>query len=162
MLLFGFFLGSFFAPLTALALHGLPPGQIMRAAEEAGMLRIAAGAFGIALQGVMLFRRGPFHQLHLADQLGGRRFASLDLWRQATSRLESAGLDSAVAQGKLASAFKQHAAILALNDAFLMACCLFLGLAALVWLAHPTHLPLHPRRADELREIRAEELMDQP
>jgi len=162
MMLLGFFLGSFFTPLTALTLHGLPGPQVMRAAEEAGMLRIAAGAFGITLQGVVLYRRSPFHQLDLADHFGGRRFVSLDLLQESTARLEAAGLDAAVAKGKLFALLKQQAGILAMNDAFLLASYLFLGLAALVWLAHPTHRPLHPAPAEELREIRAEELMDEP
>ncbi len=162
MVLLGFFFGSFFTPLTALTLHGLPGAQVMRAAEEAGMLRIAAGAFGITLQGVALFRRAPFHQLHLADHFGGRQSASLDLLQGLSARLEAAGLDAAMAKGKLLSLLKQQAAILALNDAFLLASYLFLGLAALVWLAHPTHIPLRPKPAEELRELRAEELMEEP
>lgn len=162
MLLLGFFLGSFFTPLTAIALHGLSPGQVIRAAEEAAALRIAAGALGITLQGVMLFRRGPFHQLHLADQFGGRRFPSLDVPQRLASRLEAAGFDPGMVQGKLLAVIKQQAGILALNDAFLMASYLFLGLAGLVWLAHPTHRPLHPSPAEDLRETRAEELMEQP
>lgn len=162
MVLLGFFLGSFFTPLTAIALHGLSAAQVVRAAEEAALLRIAAGAIGITLQGVMLFRRSPFHQLHLADQFGGRRFPSLDLLPRLSSRLESLGFDPAMVQGKLFALMKQQSGILALNDAFLMAGYLFLGLAALVWLAHPTHRPLHPSRAEDLRETRAEELMEQP
>jgi DHA2 family multidrug resistance protein len=133
-----------------------------RAAEEAAALRIAAGAFGITLQGVMLFRRSPFHQLHLADQFGGRRFPSVDVLRPLSSRLEAAGLDPAMVQAKLFAIIKQQSAILALNDAFLMASYLFLGLAGLVWLAHPTHRPLHPKPAADLRQTRAEELMEQP
>jgi len=162
MLLLGFFLGSFFTPLTALTLHGLSPGQVLRAAEETALLRIAAGALGITLQGVMLFRRSPFHQLHLADHFGGRQFASLDLLQRFSSRLEAAGLDAGMAQGKLLAIVKQQAAILALDDAFLMASYLFLGLAGLVWLARPTHRPLHPSPAEDLRETRADELMEQP
>lgn len=162
MLLLGFFLGSFFTPLTAIALHRLSPNQMTRAAEEAAALRIAAGAYGITLQGVMLFRRTPFHQLHLADQFGGRRFPSLDVLRPLASRLEAAGLDPGMVQAKLFAILKQQSAILALNDAFLMASYLFLGLAGLVWLAHPTHRPLHPKPAADLRETRAEELMEQP
>ena len=60
MLTLGFFLGTFFAPLTVLTLHGLPSRQLIRAAEEAALLRIAAGAFGITLQGVILYRRHLF------------------------------------------------------------------------------------------------------
>ena len=78
-LFLGFFLATFFAPLGVLALHGLPGRQMLHAAEELALLRTAAGAFGISLQAVVLFRRAPFHQLDLADHFGGRRFPSLDL-----------------------------------------------------------------------------------
>ncbi len=162
MLLLGFFVGSFFTPLTVLTLHGLPGGQVIRAAEEAALLRIAAGAFGITFQGVVLFRRSPFHQLDLADHFGGRRFASLDLLERLSSRLDAAGFDAGMTKAKLAALIKQQASILAMDDAFLLASYLFLGLAALVWLAHPTHRPLHPAPAEELQEIRVEELMDEP
>ncbi|MBS1212657.1 MAG: drug resistance transporter, EmrB/QacA subfamily, partial [Proteobacteria bacterium] len=162
MLLLGFFIGSFFTPLTALTLHGLPPGQTLRAAEEAASLRIAAGALGITLQGVVLFRRTPFHQLGLADHFGGRRFASLDLVPEFSARLQTAGFDAGMAHGKLLAVLKQQAGILALNDAFLLASYLFLGLAALIWFAHPTRRRAHPERAEDLREIRAEELLDEP
>jgi DHA2 family multidrug resistance protein len=162
MLLLGFFLGSFFTPLTRLTLHGLSGSQEIRAAEETGFLRVVAGAFGITLQGVMLFRRTPFHQLQLADHFGGRKFASLDLLQGLSSRLEVFGLDKAMINSKLLALIKQHATILALNDAFLLASYLFIGLAGLVWLAYPTHQPLHPTLVKELGDIRAEEIMVEP
>ncbi|TPV97437.1 MAG: hypothetical protein USCAAHI_03110 [Beijerinckiaceae bacterium] len=92
MLLLGFWMGCFFTPLTVISLHGLSGWQVMRAAEEATILRITAGAFGITLQGVILYRRTPFHQLDLADFFGGRRFASLDLFQQFSRKLENSGL----------------------------------------------------------------------
>jgi len=160
MLLLGFWIGSFFTPLTVLTLHGLSGWQLMRAAEEATLLRIAAGAFGITLQGVILYRRTPFHQLDLADFFGGRRFASLDLFQQFSRRLENSGLSSGMVTSHLGTLINQQAALLALNDAFLLASFVFLGLAAFVWLAHPTHRP-YPT-VEESREIRAEQFMDQP
>jgi len=35
------------------------------------------------------------------------------------------------------------------------------GLGLLVWFAHPTHLPVAPAPADELREMRAEEMVEE-
>jgi DHA2 family multidrug resistance protein len=162
MLLLGLCLGSFFTPLTRLTLHGLSAAQEKRAAEEAGFLRVAAGSFGITLQGIMLFRRTPFHRLQLADQFGGRRFASLDLLQGLCSRLEAAGLDKSIITGKLPTLIKQQATILALDDAFLLASYLFIGLAGLVWLAYPTYQPLHPTARKEQADIQAEEMMVEP
>ncbi|MGZ5050502.1 MAG: MFS transporter [Methylobacter sp.] len=162
MLLLGFFLGSFFTPLTKLTLHGLSGDRQLRAAEEAGFLRIVAGAIGITLQGVVLFRRMPFHRLNLADRFGGRQFASIDALQEFSSKLEGAGIDKTVVNGKLLAAIKQQATLLALNDAFMLASCLFLGLAGLVWLAYPTYQPPHPTPAKEQADLRAEEIMEEP
>lgn len=162
MLLLGFFLGSFFTPLTRLTLHGLSGNQQIRVAEEVGFLRIVAGAFGITLQGVVLFRRTPFHQLHLADHFGGRRFASIDLLQGFSSGLEkSTGLDANMVKGTLLILIKQHAAILALNDAFLLASYLFLGLAGLVWLARPTHKSAYPTPTEELVDMQSEVIVEE-
>jgi len=161
MLFLGFFVGMFFAPLGMLALHGLPEGQLLRAAEELALLRTAAGGFGIALQGVVQFRRAPFHQLELADHFGGRRFPSLDLLHQFSIRLENSGLTPEMAKSWLGHLIKSRAALLGLNDAFLLASFIFFVMGALVWLARPAHVA-YATGADELRELRAEELTEQP
>lgn len=162
MLLLGFFLGSFFVPLTRLTVHGFSATKEQRAAEEAGLLRIVAGAFGITLQGVLLFRRAPFHQLHLADNFGGRRFASLDLLNEFSTRLKADGLAPEVVNDQLALIIKQQAAILAMSDAFLLTSYFFVGLAGLIWFARPVYL--HPYRKDskEIEAVRAEQLMEEP
>lgn len=162
MLLLGFFLGSFFVPLTRLTLYGLSGRKELRAAEESGLLRIAAGAFGITLQGVLLFRRTPFHQLHLANNFGGRRYASLDLLQQFSARLKAAGVADDAIDNKLLLVIKQQAGLLAMNDAFLLTGYLFAGLAVLVWLAHPVYPHPHPGRSREINDLRAEELMEEP
>lgn len=161
MLFLGLFIGMFFAPLGVLALHGLPQRLQLRAAEELALLRTAAGGFGIALQGVVQFRRTPFHQLELADHFGGRRFPSLDLLHQLSIRLESSGLTPEMTRSWLGHLIKSRAALLGLNDAFLLASFIFFVMGALVWLARPTQVS-YATRAEELRELRAEELTEQP
>jgi MFS transporter, DHA2 family, multidrug resistance protein len=160
-LLLGFFLATFFAPLSVLALHGMPDRLLLRAAQEFNILRIAAGAFGISLGQVVQFRRQPFHQLGLADHFGGRRFASLDLLSQLGAKLETHGLTSAQTTGMFGNLIRDESALLGMNDAFLLGSGLFLLLAALVWLARPTHV-VYVSREEELRELRAEELTEQP
>ncbi|HBP87374.1 MAG TPA: DHA2 family efflux MFS transporter permease subunit [Nitrospirales bacterium] len=162
MLLEGLFLGSFFTPLTVLTLHRLSGSQVLRAAETANLLRIAGGAFGITYQEVVVFRRLPFHQLHLANHFGGRQFASFDVLGGFSTKLEGAGLGSAMVNGKLLALVRQYAGILAMSDAFLLASYMFLGLAALVWLAYPTQLPLRPGQEEEVQEMRSEALMEEP
>ena len=158
----GVFLGSFFTPVTVLILHGLTGPLVMRAAEVANLLRVAAGAFGITFQGIVLFRRINFHQLHLADHFGGRQSISLRSdWTNWRTKLGAAGLSPAEIQAKLGFLIRQEAAILGLNDAFFVASFMFVGLGILVWFAHPTHLPVTPTPAEDLRQRRAEELIEE-
>jgi DHA2 family multidrug resistance protein len=161
MVVEGVFLGSFFTPLTVLTLHGLSGDQMLRAAEVANVFRIAAGALGISWQGVVLFQRLPFHQLTLSDHFGGRMSASYDPFEQLTTRLHEIGFDPAMIHRQLQLLIKQQSGILALNDAFLLSSLLCFGLAVLVWCAHPSRVPVMAQ-AEEVRERRAEELMEQP
>jgi DHA2 family multidrug resistance protein len=161
MVVEGIFLGSFFTPLTVLTLHGLSGPLVTRAAEIANLLRVAAGAFGITFQGIVLFRRAHFHQLHLADHFGGRQWISYDPLERLSAKFEGAGLSPPEIQAKIGLLIKQQASILSLNDAFLAAGYLSIGLGILVWFAHPTHLPLSQTLAEELREMRAEELIEE-
>ncbi|HET7058618.1 MAG TPA: MFS transporter, partial [Nitrospiraceae bacterium] len=161
MLVEGIFLGSFFTPLTVLTLQGLSGGQLLRAAETTNLFRLAAGAFGITAQGIILFRRGPFHQLGLADHFGGRVSISYDALQDITTKFHGLGIDPAAVQRQLFLTIKQEAGILALDDAFLLGSFLCIGLAVLVWFATSTRVPgLQP--ADAVRERQAEELMEQP
>ncbi|QGM47285.1 MFS transporter [Methylocystis heyeri] len=160
-LFYGFFIACFFAPLAALAMQGLSGSQLIRAAEELAFLRTVAGSFGISLMAVIQFRRQPFHQLELADHLGGRRFASLDLLGQLTGKLQDAGVSAAAMNKQLGKLMKEQSALLGLNDVFLFGAVVFVALAALIWFARPT--PIAPfRRKEELRRLKAEELMEQP
>lgn len=161
MIFFGFFLATFFAPLAAIAIQGLAGPQLMRAAEELAMLRTAAGAFGIALQSVVQFRRTPFHQLDLADQFGGRRFPSLDLLQQLTDKLEKFGMSESVARAQVARIIRQQALLMGLDDAFLLGALVFFGLAIFVWLARGVP-PKKPEPKPSLELLQAEELMEQP
>ncbi len=160
MVLEGVFLGAFFTPLTVLTLHGLAGEQMKRAAEMVTLLRIAAGAFGITLQGVVMFRRLPFHQLHLADHFGGRVSVSFDALDNLIGRFERMGVEANVMKARLAALIKQQAGILALNDAFLLASYLCIGLAVVVWVATSTRVPLSPPD-DALAEWQAEELAEE-
>lgn len=159
MTFFGFSLAAFFTPLAALAVNGLPASRLIRAAEELTLMRTAAGAFGIALQGVVQFRRTPFHQLELADHFGGRRFASLDLLSQFSDKLQASGLSAPVAGAQLESLIRREASLLAFNDAFFLGAGVFVALAGFVWLAQSTVIPT--KRVAKLREAEAEEMMEQ-
>jgi DHA2 family multidrug resistance protein len=154
----GLCLGTFFVPLTVIMLHGLPPPRQARAAEFAGLLRIAAGAFGITLAGVMLYRRTAFHQSRFVERL-----TVLDPMTGSTlGRLAGQGFGETAALAKLGKTVTQHAAILAIDEAFWVCGWIFVALSVLVWLARPTHLPVQATPKEELRETALEELIEEP
>ncbi len=160
MFFFGFSLAMFFAPLATLAMTGLAGERLIRAAEELAMLRTVFGAFGIALLGVVFFRRTPFHQLDLADHFGGRRFASLDLLTPFLDRMQAMGMSGEAARSRAAQLIRQQASILALNDDFLLGAMTFICLAGIIWLAYPSYASKKSRQP--LERLSAEELMEQP
>lgn len=146
-LLEGICLGSFFAPLTALFLHGLPPERQWRAVELATALRIAGGAIGISLQGIVFYFRTPFHQTRFAENhtLLDERLG------QQLEQLQAIGFSESSALLHFAKIGRQQSAIQAINDAFWLAGFVFLGLAILVWFAHPTRQPARGTLAQRMR-----------
>lgn len=156
-LLEGACLGSFFVPLTALLLHGLPPERQWRALELANLLRIAAGAIGIALQGIVLYRRAPLHLTRFAENHSA--FELID--NSVLNALRTMEFAEPAAFAKFSKLASRDAVIHGINDAFWIAGCVFLGLAVLVWFAHPTRTPVKVNAERELRretqELLAEE-----
>jgi hypothetical protein len=112
MVFFDLSLAAFFTPLAALAIHGLPAARLIRAAEELTLLRTVAGAFGIALQGVVVFRRTTFHHL---DLFGVRRFASLDLLSQFSDRLQASGFSANMARSQMGLLIREQATLLGMR-----------------------------------------------
>lgn len=121
------------APLSTLATYGLSGASYKRAAEEFLLIRLVGGGFGIAIQSVIYFRRTPFHQLNLADYLGGRRFASLDTLGMLMQKLQGLGMSESVARRQVARLIRQQAGILAMNDAFLLGAFILFLFGVLVW-----------------------------
>jgi hypothetical protein len=125
-------------PLTALLLHGLPAERQPKALELANLLRIAAGAIGIALQGIVLYRRTPLHMTRLAEYF----IPGEAVFDQALQTLMEQGLNDMQALATFAKLAARAEAIRGINDAFWIAGCVFLCLAGLVWCAHPTLTPV--------------------
>ncbi len=162
MIFFGFFLATFFAPTAALGVRGLTGPRLIRAAEELTMLRTAAGAFGITSQAVVQYRRAPFHQLGLADQLGGRRFPSLDVLQALMDKFQSLGMSEAIARAQVAKTMRQQALLMGLDDAFFFGALIFVGLSALIWLAKAPPRPAEPEPAPDRAALDARDMSEQP
>ena len=154
----GFCLGGFFVPLTTLLTAGLTPRRQLDAVQLAGMLRVLGGSIGSPLLSVIWDRRAAFQQNHLIET-----FSTYDaLHPELMSRLRSAGIEPAVALIKLAQQANRHAAIIGLDDTFRLAAWLYLGMAALVWLARPLR-PHEPRSEKAgVRETVLEDLIEEP
>jgi len=157
-LLEGACLGGFFVPLTALLLHGLPAERQWRAVELASLMRIAAGAIGITLQGIVLYRRAPLHMTRFAEThtVFDSRF------EQTLEPLIEAGFSESTAVAKLTKLAGRNSMIHGMNDAFWIAGCVFVGLAMLVWFANPTRQPAQRTIKQEQRREAQEILAEEP
>jgi DHA2 family multidrug resistance protein len=154
----GFCLGALFVPLTTLFLSGLTPRRQTQAVELGGMLRVLGGSVASPLLGVFWERRAAFHQSRLIES-----FSLHDGWSSdMIARLHDAGLHGQLATAKLAGVAGQHAAILGLDDTFRLAAWLFLGLAAVVWLADPVGPKPAAKTKEDNRQAALEELMEEP
>ncbi len=153
----GFCLGGLFVPLTTLFLSGLNSKRQIQAIELGGMLRVLGGSVASPLMSVFWERRAAQHQIRLVDN-----FAPVDgLSREVVGRLRDAGLHDVLAIAKVNALANQHAAILGLNDTFRLAAWLFLGLAVLIWFAHPTKpKKLTPKK--EQQRVELEDLIEEP
>ena len=153
----GFCLGGLFVPLTTVFLSGLNPKRQTQAVELGGMLRILGGSVASPLFGVLWERRTAFHQAHLSET-----FSSYDGWQVATmQQLQASALDRQQVIALLSKTASQHAAVLGLDDAYRLSAWVFLGLAALVWLADPAR-PKQVTRKEDIRLTALEELMEEP
>ena len=154
----GFCLGALFVPLTTLFLSGLTPRRQTQAVELGGMLRVLGGSVASPLLGVFWERRTAFHQSRLIESFSlNDGFAG-----EIIARLHAAGLHGQLATAKLAGVAGQHAAILGLDDTFRLAAWLFLGLAAVVWLADPVGPKPAATAEENRRQAALEELMEEP
>ncbi len=146
-LLEGICLGSFFAPLTTLLLHGVPQERQWRAVELATSLRIMAGAIGISLQGIVFYFRTPFHLTRFAET--HTMFDSR--LHESIQQLQATGFSESTVLIQFARVGRGQGATMALNDAFWLAGCVFICLSVLVWFAHPTRQPAKSTLTQRMR-----------
>jgi DHA2 family multidrug resistance protein len=120
---------TFFLPLTAIALSGLPPQQIASASGLMNFARITAGAFGTSIVTTLWERRAALHHSQLVEhlvpgQLPMDRF--LDL-------ANSVGMPRPQALALLNRSVDVQAFTLAADELFYASIWLFLALGTLIW-----------------------------
>lgn len=76
--------------------------------------------------------------------------------------MHAAGLHGQLTTAKLVVVAGQHAAILGLDDTFRLAAWLFLGLAAVVWLAKPVGPKPPVAHKEEHHQAALENLIEEP
>jgi len=132
-LLQGAAMAFFFIPLQAIVFSGLTPEQLPSAAGMSNFVRISAGAFGTSICTTLWDSRASLHHAQLTESL----HRGNDAVTQALSRLGASGLSPEQSQAVLNRLVDQQAYTMAATDLFYLSALLFLGLIALVWLAHP-------------------------
>ncbi len=129
----GIGVATFFIPLTAMLLSGLPANRLASASGLATFLRILAGSFGTSLGITLWERREAFHHAQLTEQIT----AFNPLASQTLEHLRKLGFSGAAGFAQLARMITDQAYMLATDDFFWLLGWLFLGLLFLVWFARP-------------------------
>lgn len=129
----GIAVATFFVPLTALTLSGLPAHRIPAASGLSNFARITAGAIGTSVATTAWETRASLHHAQLAEhfQPGSPVVAG------AMAQLGAGGLSPAQATASLNRMVDQQAFMLAANDVFLVSTVLFVVLIVVVWFARP-------------------------
>jgi MFS transporter, DHA2 family, multidrug resistance protein len=127
---------SFFLPLTALLLAGLPPERIPAATGLSNFARFTAGAFGASVSVTLWDSRASLHRAHLVEHV-----TAYDPQTQAAlTAMHAHGLSPDQALGLLDRMIDQQARMLSTVDLFWLSGVLFIALMALVWIAKPANV----------------------
>jgi MFS transporter, DHA2 family, multidrug resistance protein len=136
-ILVGIGLATFFIPLSAISLSGLPPQRIASASGLSGFLRMLGTSFGTSLSVALWDRRATLHDSRLSEHFTNANPATA----QAYAQLQHVGLSSAQAAETLVHVVSQQAFMLATNDFFWLSGWIFVVLLGVVWFARPPFSP---------------------
>ncbi|VWC63384.1 DHA2 family efflux MFS transporter permease subunit [Burkholderia lata] len=126
-------MATFFVPLTALALSGLPQSRLPAASGLYNFVRITAGAFGASAVGTLWESRADVHHVRLAEMVT----PDSTMTRAALDNLAHLGYSLAQSYQFLEHQINTQAYMLAANELFWGSAVLFLLLIGVVWLARP-------------------------
>ncbi|WP_047237398.1 DHA2 family efflux MFS transporter permease subunit [Chromobacterium subtsugae] len=126
-------MATFFVPLTALTLSGLPPQRLAAASGLANFARITAGAFGASAASTLWDSRASLHHVQLGESVSSFSAAT----RISLNQLSDMGYGLSQSYQLLERQISTQAYMLAANDIFWGSAVMFLGLIGVVWLAKP-------------------------
>lgn len=124
---------TFFVPLMAILLFGIPHHKIPSASGLTNFVRITAGAFGASISTTWWDHRASHHHAQMVDGLN----AYNPVVTQALAGMNSQGLDQAQSLQLLNRLVDGQAYTLSADDLFLGGGLLMLGLIVLIWFTHP-------------------------
>ncbi len=124
---------TFFVPLVAILLGGLPDSRLASAAGLSNFLRILGGSFGTSISVTLWDRREALHQSHLVENINAANPISLE----ALARLQELGYSQQAAYAKMQLVVVNQAYMLATNDIFYVSAIIFFLLSFFICFAKP-------------------------
>jgi len=129
----GIAMATFFIPLIALGLSGLPPERIPSASGLINFARITAGSFGTSITTTVWDRRATLHHAQLVEHLT----QTDPVAAQAFANLHASGMGTDQSYALVNRLVDQQAFMLSADDIFYVSGLLFLALIVLIWFARP-------------------------
>jgi DHA2 family multidrug resistance protein len=134
-LLQGIPMALFFTPLTAIILSGLPPEKIPAAAGLSSFARVFAGAAGTSIMSTIWNDRTILHHARLAEQTSVNNPAYVHALAGIQTTLHA---NVFKAQNLFEAQLSAQAAMLGVNDVFLLSALTFIAIIPLIWITKPS------------------------
>ncbi|MDR2195125.1 MAG: DHA2 family efflux MFS transporter permease subunit [Gallionellaceae bacterium] len=129
----GLAVATFFSPLIAINMSGIPPDRIANASGLQNFLRMMAGSFGTSIVISLWDDRAAWHRTQLTDQLNS---ASQPM-QSYVGQIESLGVPHDLALAQIDRQLTIESFTLATNDIFWLGGCILLALVAVIWRTRP-------------------------
>jgi len=126
-------MATFFLPLVALTLSGLPPERIAAASGLSNFVRITAGAVGASVVTTLWDHRSAMHHAQLTEHISSYSVAT----DQTVTALTSSGMSSEQAIGYVEKLLDSQAHMLGAADVFWISGVIFVALMFVIWVAKP-------------------------
>ncbi len=129
----GIGIACFFVPVNQIVLSGLPPSRMAAASGLSNFFRTLSGGFATAISVTVWDHRASFHHARLTEYINAFNPASIEYM----NRLQSLGLNSQMALGRINTLISQQSAMLATKELFWAVGIIFFLLVIVVWFAKP-------------------------